>query len=175
MAKVLTTRIAFSLDGESDIYRAESVIRFQDDGDSWRHYTFRQEPGAIEVGAVRTDDGFERNTLPSYGEFMLLIDMISSGASSEQYWRIRDSEPSATPASAEIRCVGIERVEVLDGPQDCRRYDVLSAGNQVGCHWASSDGLVRSDWNGPMSFPQSKEVVLTDLDPIITEFLINGY
>ncbi|WP_150460253.1 hypothetical protein [Nesterenkonia ebinurensis] len=171
----LTTRIAFPLEGDKEVFRTESVIRFQDDGESWQHYAYRQEPGAAEASSVRTEDGFGENTLPSYGEYLLLMDVIGSGAASEQYWRIQDSDPSAKPSQAEVRAAGIENVELPDGPQDCRRYDILEAGARVGSHWATAAGLVRSDWNGPVSFHQSKEVVLGGLDPTISEFLVSGF
>ncbi|WP_120002889.1 hypothetical protein [Nesterenkonia muleiensis] len=171
----LTTRIAFPLEGEAEAYRAESVVRFQDDGESWQHYTFRQEPGTVEASSVRTEDGLGEDTLPSYGEYLLLMDVIGSGAASEQYWRIQDSDPSAEPSLAEVRAAGIENVELPDGPQDCRRYDILESGARVGSHWATAAGLVRSDWNGPVSFYQSKEAVLEGLDPMISEFLISGF
>lgn len=171
----LRTRIVFLIEGEAEPYRAESVIRFQEDGNSWKHYIFQQEPGGVNVSSVRTDDRLGENTLPSYGEFMLLLDVIGSGAESEQYQRIQDSEPSAVPGEAEIRAAGIENVALPGGSQDCRRYEVQEGGKVVGTHWATAEGLVCSDWNGPISYPGPKDEVLDGLRPEILSFLRNGF
>jgi hypothetical protein len=181
---VLSTRIAFRADPDDEAYLAESVIRFQDDGESWERFRFRQEPGGVDVDCVRLDAGLPENSLPSYGDYMLLLDVISEreagapyGEATESYLRLQDSDPG-TGIPAQIIAADTDVIDAGSGPVEAERLDVLQEGVVVGRHWVVDDVLVRSDWNGPISMRATADEVLADVeraDPESARFLRDGF
>ncbi|MGO3151509.1 MAG: hypothetical protein ACTIJJ_02645 [Galactobacter sp.] len=180
----LTTRIGFRADPEQPNYLAQSVIRFQPDGEGWQRYRFRQDPGGVDVDCDRIAAGLPLNSLPSYGEYMLLLDVISQreagasyGEATQTYVRLQDSDPTMSrPARIVVADTDVIHV---DGRQvEAERLEVLQEDVVVGRHWVAEDALVRSDWNGPVSWRVSRDEVLGQVEgvsPEIARFLNDGF
>ncbi|MPV36149.1 hypothetical protein [Georgenia subflava] len=172
---VLSSRIAFPL-GDGQTYRAESVITFQADGASWASASYRQEPGDVASALARTAAGLGEDSLPSFGEFMLVLDLIASGGEAVEFQRLDDADPAARPARAVLTWQGTEKVGLADGPRECRRLDLLVDGERAGSHWADAGGVVKSEWAGAVSYPEATaDDALAGLPPEIADFVRNGF
>ncbi len=169
---VLTSRICFPVDGGH--YRAESVIRFDDSG-TWVSSAYRQRPGEVDVAVDRRTAGLDGHTLPSYGEFLMIQEMIASGAEQRSFGRLDDADPSATPSPATLRWRDTETVEVDGRPQPARRLELLVDSVAAGAHWEAGGRLVKSDWNGAHSTPGMPQVVQDGLDATVVAFIRHGF
>lgn len=176
--RVLTTRIVFPV-GDGELFRAESVIRFQDDGESWERMEYRQEPDGAHAAVEREAAGLGEHTLPSYGEYLLLLDMVARDAQEvvrEEYTALADSDPIGSPGEeAAIEAAGTETVEVPGGGRECRRFDVLAGGRRTSSHWAADGAIVKSEWNGAESYPGEGEDVLAGLGEPVVAFATSGF
>lgn len=172
---VLTSRIAFPLDA-GETYRAESVITFEADGASWAAARYRQEPGAVASAVNRTAAGLGEDSLPSFGEYRLVLDLLGSGAGAVTFQRLDDAAPTVRPRRAVLSRRGTETVGLAAGPRQCLRLDLLVDGERAGSHWADAGGVVKSDWLGAQSYPEaSAEEALAGLPPLIVAFLREGF
>ncbi|GAA4288625.1 hypothetical protein [Georgenia daeguensis] len=171
---VLTSRIAFPL-GDAEMYRAESVIAFEGDGVTWSATGYRQEPGGVASAVTRTAAGLGRDTLPSFGEFRLVLHLLETGAGSVTFRRLDDGTPDRGARPAVLSRVGTETVALPDGTGPCLRVDLLVDGERAGSHWSDADGVVKSDWLGAESYLVSAEDALAGLPPRIVAFLRDGF
>lgn len=165
----LTTRVAFRPERTSLPYCAESVIRFEPDGGSWAHYRFTQEPDGQRTEITRAEAGLGQDSLPSYGEYMVLLDLIGTGVPSRSYLRLQDSDPGRSALTV-MRRAGREFLP--DGSGEAERVEVVEDGATVGVHWIRDAALVRSDWNGPVSSPAERDAVLAGLGQELVDFLV---
>ena len=195
---VLTTRIAFG--SGPDGYRAESVIRFEPGTGRWDTSSYRQGPGLTEASARREDFGLPGTSLPSYGEYLLVADMIGSGTQAVEFFRLDDAAPAEpdSGAWARVSLAGTEDVLLTDGRRSlCDRFEVvqsarmretvaglpgrkdyaLDAGAElVGVHWSAAGRVVKSDWRGAKSFLAPDRATATaSLDRTLIDFLDAGY
>ncbi|ROR71825.1 hypothetical protein [Bogoriella caseilytica] len=173
----LTTRIVFPI-GDGELFRAESVIRFEDDGQSWERAEYRQEPGGVSSAVDRDAAELGETTLPSYGEYLLLLDVVTREAQEparEEFLVLADSDPLAGAATAAIAAAGTETVDVPGGRRECRRFDVVAGGRRTSSHWAADGVVVKSEWNGAESYLGEREHVLAGLDEPILAFAISGF
>jgi hypothetical protein len=171
---VLTTRIAFPLDvGET--YRAESVIAFEDDARTWASSRYRQEPGAVASAVTRTAAGLGEDSLPSFAELRLVLDLLKTGAGAVTFRRLDDADPAREPRHAVLSRQGTEAVTLADGTRRCLRVDLLVDGERAGSHWADAGGVVKSEWLGAESYPASEEDALAGLPSHIVAFLRDGF
>ncbi len=177
---VLTSRIAFTEDDGT--YRAESVIHFSDDGQSWVRSSFQSGHTTEAIGAPAKVDreaaGLERNSLPSYGEVLLLLDMIASGSARADFLRLSDSEPTPdNQVPSTIEAVGEETVQLETGFHSlAMRLEVKERSKLVAIHWTVGGELVKSDWNGAESFlVAGADEALRGLDGDTATFLTRGF
>ncbi|MCK6210338.1 hypothetical protein KZX45_07250 [Georgenia sp. EYE_87] len=172
---VLTTRIAFPL-GDGEDYRAESVIAFEGDGVTWAAARYRQDPGGAAADVTRAAAGLGADTLPSFGEFRLVLDLLGSGADSVTFRRLDDADPAGEPRRAVLSRAGTETVGLAAGPRQCLRLDLVVDGERAGSHWADAGSVVKSDWLGAASYPEaSAGEALAGLPPRIVGFLRDGF
>ncbi|TDE98871.1 hypothetical protein EXU48_01330 [Occultella glacieicola] len=173
---VLRTRIAFPIAG-AEYLRAESVVRFAHGARTWETSTYRAEPEAVRAQVDRVSAGLDTDTMPSYGEFLLLADLIASGEPAVRYIRLEDSDPVDGADRATLERQRPERVTPPGGtPVEAQRYGVVVDREQIGTHWVV-DGRVRmSDWNGPVSVHvDSAGAALVGLPEAVVTFLREGF
>jgi hypothetical protein len=172
---VLTTRIAFPL-GDGEDYRAQSVIAFEGDGVAWAAARYRQEPGGVASAVTRTATGLGADSLPSFGELRLVLDLLESGADSVTFQRLDDADPAGEPRRAVLSRRGTETVGLAAGPRQCLRLDLVVDGARAGSHWADAGGVVKSDWLGAESYLEaSAGDALAGLPPQVVAFLRDGF
>ncbi|GAA4430306.1 hypothetical protein GCM10023169_33580 [Georgenia halophila] len=168
----LFTRIGFSADGA--IVCAESVITFTGDGRTWVSSTYREEPGGVHVNVVREEAGLGEDTIPTYGEHMLVLDMIATGDDRRHVTRLMDSEPNDAE-TVSLTWAGPARSDLPEGPGEARRLDVRAGARRVGSYWVVDDEIVKSDWGGAESYPGTADDVIDGLDPAVAAFLVDGF
>ncbi|CAM3505010.1 hypothetical protein OCAE111667_13100 [Occultella aeris] len=173
---VLRTRVAYPLDGDT-YYRAESVIRFAHGARTWEWATFRSEPDGQRSNVDRLGSGLDADTMPSYGEFVLLADLITSGEPAVRYIRLDDSDPVDGADRATLERQATETVTPPGGsPLEARRYGVVVDREQIGTHWVVDGRIELSDWNGATSVHVgSAAKALAALPDAVVTFLRNGF
>ncbi|WP_154796328.1 hypothetical protein [Occultella kanbiaonis] len=173
---VLRTRVAFPLAGGAH-YRAESVIRFAHGARTWESATFRSEPDGRHSNVDRVSAGLDADTMPSYGEFVLLADLIASGEPAVRYIRLDDSDPVGGADRATLERQGTETVTPPGGtPLEARRYGVVVDREQIGTHWVVEGRVELSDWNGATSVHvDSAATALAGLPDALLAFLREGF
>lgn len=167
----LLTRIAFPLD-EDEAYLVESnIVR---DGLTWQSLTYWQQPGDVHVSAKR--GGHTEQSMPGYGEFLLLESMIAHGQMDLDFEAIIDSAPEGPSTTAWLELMGPEDVPSLDGrSEQGHRIDVRIADAVTSSHWVENNRIVASDWKGAQSFlRESADDALLGVDQALIRFLENG-
>ncbi|MGG5751352.1 hypothetical protein ACQ3I4_01830 [Zafaria sp. Z1313] len=178
-AGVLTTRIAFGRPPE--LYLAVSRIRLDDDG-SWQLSRFHAPGTTGPVLLDRTGGGFGPESMPGYGEFLLVRRFVAGGAAELPYVQLADDVPGGDPVSAVLRAApsAPRRTSVavdglgLDG---ARAVERIQAGRTAARHWVRAGEMVASDWQGAVSVPvagapsDAAWASLEDLDDAAIEFL----
>jgi hypothetical protein len=173
---VLRTRVAFPLAGGA-YYRAESVIGFTHGARTWEFATYRSEPDRQRSNVDRVSSGLDADTMPSYGEFVLLADLISSGEPAVRYIRLDDSDPVGGADRATLERQGTETITPPGGTAlEARRYGVVVDRQQVGTHWVVDGRVEMSDWNGATSVHvDSAAQALAGLPDAVVAFLREGF
>lgn len=167
----LLTRVAFPL-GENENYLVESVITR--DGLSWKSMSFWQQPGDVSVTSQRGHHNNE--SMPGYGEFLLIQHMIADGYECVDFQAIIDSAPEGPPAAARMQLLGIDNIPTEDAShRQGNRIDVTIADTVTSSHWLEKGQIVASDWKGACSFlRRSADEALNGVDEKLVDFLREG-
>lgn len=173
---LLTTRVAFQ-DSTGTPFASESLIRLDDDGETWRAFRYSQEPGSLGEGARREEAGLGVDTLPASGEYLLVAQFASSSRASAEYLRVDEACPEAEPAPAQLRRAGTEPVELPDGRTiSAERIDVTAGGQRVATYWTHDGAVVRTAWAGALTFACASDAeALAGIDPDLGAFLREGF
>ncbi|ASN51836.1 hypothetical protein [Sinomonas sp. R1AF57] len=173
---LLTTRVAFQ-DATGTPFASESLVRLTDDGETWRAYRYRQEPGGLGEGLRRDESGLGVDTLPASGEYLLVAQFAASSRGMATYLRVDEACPDAAPAPAQLRRGGAEPVDLPDGRSiRAERLDVTAGGMRVATYWAHDGGVVRTASAGTLAFacPGDREA-LAGIAPRLGAFLREGF
>lgn len=167
----LLTRIAFPL-GEDEAYLVESSILR--DGLSWQSLMYWQQPGDVHVSAKR--GAHSEQSMPGYGEFLLLESMIAHKQAHLDFEAVIDSAPENPSTTAWMELMGPDEVPSLDGRYgQGHRIDVRIADTVTSSHWVENNRIVASDWNGAHSFlRESADEALQGIDQVLIKFLHEG-
>lgn len=187
---VLTTRTAFGgaragehPAGSAERFLSESAITLSPEGGvrGWRSYSFQDSSAAQKVTVDRERAGLDADALPSYGEWLLLQDLVQQDRAEQTYVRLEESQAFTgewTPSPARILRRGVEPVQRPDGRAlVADRVEVVTHGLVLSTHWVDGQDVVMSDWGGPaVSVPvPSLADAVEGMDDNMTVFAMRGF
>lgn len=154
----LATFISFVLDGGA-IYRADQVTDLGVGSSEWVSFRFAEALSGVVTLGVRDEEGvnlggvlLERDAVPSYLGWRILLDLASSGGDRAQFRQL-DEHGDPQVHDAQFVSRGIEAIDLpgLD-LEAAHRYDLLLDGQEYTSFWWDGEHVVASDWTaGSMS------------------------
>ena len=167
----LTTRTAFRMGDDAPVYLVDHQVFHGGDARSWSSFTYDSPTSdSRHRGVRRFDDTIEVDGAPApqlsdavggYTEHLVLTEMLRQGADSVSYIQFDESEPGEGTESAQLRRVGVEDTDLLDGSTvRAERVQLSIDGRPTNTHWCVDGVVVKSDWCGAQSF------LIDDLDAL---------
>ncbi len=173
----LRTRTVFRMGEDAPLYLVDHVVDHDGDVRRWRRFTYdsptseRQHSGTRDADGTVHVDGTPapalRDAIGAYGEHLVLTQMVGDNKRSASYLQFDESEPEQNPQAAELRRIGIEATELLNGSTvDAERIRLVLAGHSTNTHWCIDGVVVKSDWCGAQSFlADDLDTLCSVLDP----------
>jgi hypothetical protein len=175
---------------DAPVYLVDHVVDHDGDVRRWRRFTYDSPGSGVRHSGTRDPDGTVHvdgtpapalsDAVGGYAEHLVLAQMLGDGADSVSFLQFDESEPEEHPQPAELRRLGTEATELLDGSVvDAERVQLVVAGRPTNAHWCVDGVVVKSDWCGAQSFlVDDLDALCAGLDPevaaLIEEFAAQG-
>ncbi|MFL4472638.1 hypothetical protein ACIPVK_01420 [Paeniglutamicibacter sp. MACA_103] len=190
-SNVLLTRLLVEEGVEP--YRAESRVRLDPDADSWELSWFRDRSMPQARLMHREPQGFPVDSMPSFGDILMLMRAIEDPAAPVVYWRLNEAGQEAPspisdrPAEPNARIQRVGPPEELSIPLgitlSTRRFEAWADGLLVATHWVNENNeLVCTRWGQrvtafgvPGAPSEAGWLSLSGLDESTVEFMTHGY
>ena len=167
----LRTRTVFRMGEDAPVYLVDHVVEHDGDVGRWSRFTYDSPTSATRHAGTRDLDGtvhVDGTAAPAlsgavggYGEHLVVAQLLRDGADAVSYLQFDEGEPSVGPQSAELRRLGVETTDLLDGSSvHAERIQLVLAGRPTNAHWCVDGVVVKSDWCGAQSF------LVDDLDAL---------
>lgn len=167
----LTTRTVFKMGDDAPVYLVDHKVFHGGDAHLWSRFDYDSPTSdSRHRGIRRFDNTIEVDGAPApqltdavggYTEHLVLTEMLLDGADSVSYTQFDESEPGEDAESANLRRVGTEDTDLLDGSTvSAERVQLTVDGRPTNAHWCVDGVVVKSDWCGAQSF------LVDDLDAL---------
>ena len=176
----LRTRTVFRMGDDAPVYLVDHAVEHDGDVRRWSRFTYDSPTSQTRHAGVRDPGGTVRldgvpvpaldGAVGGYGEHLLVLQVLDSGADAVSYAQFDESEPRAGAQAAELHRQGTEVTELLDGTSiDAERVQLVLAGRASNAHWCLDGVVVKSDWCGAESFLVDEvDALCAGLDPEVT-------
>ncbi|MCP3422569.1 hypothetical protein [Nocardioides pinisoli] len=173
----MRTRTVFRMGEDAPVYLVDHVVDHDGDVRRWRRFTYHAPGSETQHSGTRDADGTVHvdgtvapeltDTVGGYGEHLVLAQMLADGEDAVSYLQLDESEPGEDAQQAELRRVGVEATELLDGSTvDAERVQLVLDGRSANTHWCIDGVVVKSDWCGAQSFlVDDLDALCAGLDP----------
>lgn len=173
----LRTRTVFRMGEDAPVYLVDHVVDHDGDVREWRRFAYDSPSLGIRHSGTRDPNGTVHvdgtpapvlsDAIGAYGEHLVVAQMLADGADAVSFRQFDESEPFEHPQPAELRRLGIEATELLDGSMvDAERIQLVVAGRSTNAHWCVDGVVVKSDWRGAESFlVAGLDALCAGLDP----------
>ncbi len=148
---------------DAPLYLVDHVVDHDGDVRRWRRFTYDSPTSRTRHSATRDADGTVHvdgtlapdlaDAVGAYAEHLLLVQMLGERADAVSHLQFDESDPTEAVQAAELRRVGVEATDLLDGSTVvAERIQLVVAGRPTNAHWCVDGVVVKSDWCGARSF-----------------------
>lgn len=179
----LRTRTVFKMGEAAPVYLVDHVVDHDGDVRRWTRFTYHSPTHETERSGTRDVDGTVRvdgtpapalaDAVGGYSEHLILAQMLADGADAVSYAQFDESAPEEGVEPAELRRVGTEATQLLDGSRvEAERVELVLQGRPTNTHWCVDGVVVKSDWCGAQSFlVDDLDAVCAGLDAEVTALI----
>ena len=173
----LHTRTVFRMGDDAPVYLVDHVVDHSGDVRRWRRFTYDSPSSGSHHSGTRDADGtvhVDGTPAPAlseasggYGEHLVVAQVLGDDAHAVSYLQFDESEPGEDAQPVELRRLGVEATELLDGSTvDAERVQLVVSGRATNAHWGVDGVVVKSDWCGAQSFlVDDLDALCAGLDP----------